>query len=281
MRETWDESEVAYKRWSPMRFLRGLPPLSRWIFIVTIVLFLAQFLLYRFILSQAGYEKLIDIFGVTPSRVFSRQLCLWQVLTYMFVHSLSNPIHILVNMFVLAMFAPEVERAMGTKRFGILYFGSGIAAGLVSSVVLMFSDVPIIGASGAILGVLAAYWRLFPNRIVYLIVFPMKVKHCVWLLVGVQVLIAFWGNKTGIAAVTHLGGFAAGLLYMRYEWTLRSAMLRSVARHYDRERESDRQIRERVDQILVKVNREGINSLTWRERTFLKRASKRFKKQHS
>jgi len=281
MRETWDESEVAYKRWSPMRFLRGLPPLSRWIFIVTIAVFLAQFLLRQFILGRTGYEKLIDIFGVTPSRVLGRQLCLWQLLTYMFVHSLSNPIHIFVNMFVFAMFAPEVERAMGAKRFGILYFGSGIAAGLVSSVILMFSKDPIIGASGAILGVLAAYWRIFPNRVVYLIVFPMKVKHCVWLLVGVQVLIAFWGNKTGIAAVTHLGGFLAGFLYMRYEWTLRSAMLRTVERHYDRERESDRQIRERVDQILVKVNREGINSLTWRERTFLRRAGKRFKKQHS
>jgi len=282
MRETWDDSEIAQKRWSPQQFLRGLPPLSRWVFISTVVLFIGQLALGKLALTPERYDSLIRTFGLVPTDVLSRQLCLWQLVTYMFLHSLDNWLHIIFNMFVFVMFAPEVERAMGAKRFGILYFGSGIVAALVSCVALMFSRTPIIGASGAILGVLAAYGSLFPNRILrFLLVFPMKAKHFVLLIAALEMLAVFMGNQDGIASITHLGGFAAGILYMKYEWTLRSAMLRTVDRHYDRARESDRQIRARVDQILAKVNREGIKSLTWRERTFLKRAGKRFKKQHS
>jgi membrane associated rhomboid family serine protease len=182
------------------------------------------------------------------------------------------------------MFAPEVERAMGPKRFAVLYFGAGVFAGLLSCVAMYSTfeaNRQIIGASGAVMGVLAGYGRLFPNRVVNLfLVFPMKAKHCVWLLAGMEMLAVFMGNDSGIASVAHLGGFAAGFLFIRYEWTLHSALLRSIERHYDRERETDRQIRERVDQLLGKVNREGIDNLTWRERAFLKRASKRFKRQN-
>ena len=283
MRETWDESEVVYRRWSIRGFLQRLPALSRIILIATVGMFLVQLLLQHAILGKAGYEEMINIFGLRPDKVMSRKLCVWQLVTYMFLHSTGTWLHIIFNMFVFGMFGPEVERAMGQKRFGVLYFGAGIFAGLLSSIVLMFSATPIIGASGAVLGVLAAYGSLFPDRIVHLfMVFPMKAKHCVFLLAAVEVFATIAGNPNSeIASIAHLGGFIAGFLFIRYEWTLRSAFLHSAEHRYDRARESDRQVRERVDEILVKVNREGLSSLTWRERTFLKRASRRFKRQSS
>jgi len=237
-------------------------------------------------LGAGDPDPIIRALGLVPEKVLGRSLSLWQPVTYMFLHSLDNPLHIVFNMFILGMFAPEVERALGQKRFGILYFGCGIVAAMVSCVVMILSgegSIPVIGASGAILGVLAAYGSLFPNRTLrFFMVYPMKAKHFIWLLAGLEVMAAFMGNKdSGVAYITHVAGLAAGFLFIRYRWTLRSTMRRRAMRRTNRVRETDRQIREQVDHLLAKVNSKGIKSLTWRERSFLKRASKRFKKQHT
>ena len=283
MKEAWDGSESINGRFSVRDFLRSMPPVSRTILIFTLGVFLGQLIL-TFAFSAIYHDKIIPTLGLVPTDILSRQLRLWQLVTYLFLHSVDNPLHILFNMFIFAMFAPEVERAMGAKRFTLLYFTCGIFAGLLQCIVMPTSVRASIGASGAVLGVLAAYASLFPKRVVYLfLVFPMKAKHCMFLLAGVELLSAIMGNPeiSAVAYFAHVGGFVTGLLFIRYEWTVRSMLLRSIERHYDRELESDRQIRERVDDLLAKVAREGTASLTWRERNFLKRASKRFKKQRS
>jgi len=288
VRESWDGSEIVDRRWSLREFLRNLPPVSRWLLIIGIVAFLAQVTLW-FSLGEQGYSKVVEIFGLWPTLVLGRKVWLWQLVTYMFLHSVNNPLHIIFNAFIFVLFAPEVERAMAAKRFSVLYFGSGIVAGLFSCIFLRWIASPespqtVIGASGAILGVLAAYGSIFPNRVLHLfMIFPIKAKHCVLMLAAVEILAVVAGNNNTnpIAWFAHAGGFIAGLLFMRYEWTVRSMLLRSIERHYDRELESDRQLRERVDELLVKVKRDGLASLTWREHAFLRRASKRFKKQHS
>ncbi|HUS58848.1 MAG TPA: rhomboid family intramembrane serine protease [Planctomycetota bacterium] len=283
MREAWDGSERAYGRFSVREFLRTMPPVSRAVLIATLAAFLVQLILFH-LLKQADYNaKVIQIFGLLPASVLSRHLRLWQLVSYLFLHSIDNPLHILFNMFVFAMFAPEVERAMAAKRFALLYFTCGVFAAALTCVLTPRSTIPVVGASGAILGVLAAFGSLFPKRVVYVfLVLPMKAKHCMFLLAGLEVFSVFVGNPDSpVATVAHIGGFIAGFLFIRYEWTVRSMLLRSIERHYDREQESDRQIRERVDDLLDKVAREGIGGLSWREHSFLKRASKRFKKHHA
>ena len=293
MREAWDGSESVNAPFSVREYLRSMPHVCRTILFFTLGVFLAQLVLH-YALGKGTYQThVLKIVGLVPADIFSYRLTLWQLVTYLFVHSTENPLHILFNMFVFAMFAPDVERAMGGKRFGLLYFISGTFGGLLQCLVMPFDQNPIIGASGAVLGVLAAYGSLFPKRVIYLfMVFPMKAKHCMFLLVALELLSAIMGIQQfepstmnpfvkSIAYFAHIGGFFAGFLFIRYEWTVRGMLLRGIERHYDREHESDRQLRERVDELLDKVAREGAANLTWRERNFLKRAGKRLKRQRA
>jgi len=286
MKETWDGSESVGASFSVRKFLREMPHVCRGILFVTLGAFLVQLTLSY--AAKSLYEgRVLPSLELIPGDVFSSKLRLWQLVTYLFLHSLDNPLHILFNMFIFAMFAPEVERAMGGRRFALLYFTCGIVAGVLqcaAAFAVFAPSQPTIGASGAVLGVLAAYASLFPKRVIYVfMVFPMKAKHCMFLLAGIEVLSAIIGNPeaSSIAYFAHIGGFLTGFIFIRYEWTLRGMLLRSIERHYDREFESDRVIRERVDELLDKLAREGAASLTWRERSFLKRASKRFKRQRS
>jgi len=279
MRETWETSYTNGRRWSVRTYLRGLPPITRAILIANVTVFAAQIILHL-TLSADKSEHVIRLFALTPKDALGSTLRLWQLVTYMFLHSLRNPLHIVFNMFVLCIFGPEVERAMGTKRYSLLYFISGLVAALFSS--LIWWSETIIGASGAVLGLLAAYGSIFPNRVLNVfMMFPMKAKHLVLVVAALEILATMAGNpESRVASFAHIGGFLAGFLFMRYEWTVRSMLLKSIERNYDRELETDRQVRERVDKLLEKVSREGISQLTWRERTFLKRASRRFKKQN-
>jgi len=279
VREAWETSYTSGRRWSVRAYLRGLPPVTRAILIANIIVFAAQIVLHL-ALSAERSEFLTGLFALTPKQALGSTLRLWQLATYMFLHSITNPLHIVFNMFVLCVFGPEVERAMGVKRYSLLYFICGLVAALFSS--LIWWSQTIIGASGAVLGLLAAYGSIFPNRVLNVfMMFPMKAKHLVLVVAALEILATIAGNpESRVASFAHIGGFLAGFLFMRYEWTVRSMLLKSIERHYDRELETDRQVRERVDRLLEKVSHEGIAGLTWRERTFLKRASRRFKKQN-
>jgi membrane associated rhomboid family serine protease len=161
-------------------------------------------------LAQTRLERL---FGLVPYDV-THHLFLWQGVTYLFLHG--GFFHILFNMLALWMFGTELEYLWGTSRFVRFYFITGVGAALCSTVVSPNSTVPIIGASGAIYGLLAAYGLLFPERILLLyLVIPIKAKYFV-LILGA---IAFWFSMTasggGVAHVAHLGGMLFGWLYLK------------------------------------------------------------------
>src|SRR5205085_12152338 len=133
----------------------------------------------------------------------------WTMVTYMFVHG--GLMHIGFNMLTLYFFGPRVELRLGSERFFVLYFLSGICGALLS---FLFSDLtPIIGASGAIFGVMFAYASFWPRDQVLLWgIVPIEVR---WL-VAVSTLIALFGIGGGIAHFAHLGGFVGGYLYLLY-----------------------------------------------------------------
>jgi membrane associated rhomboid family serine protease len=121
-----------------------------------------------------GSNAIVLYFGLVPARV-TEDLMLWQFVTYMFLHG--GVFHIFFNMLTLFMFGNDLERYWGTRRFLNYYFITGIGAGLCSWIVAMHSESVIIGASGAIYGLLLAYGVTYPNRIVYLnFLLPVKVK---------------------------------------------------------------------------------------------------------
>ena len=185
-----------------------LSPGVRTILFATTGVFVFQ-LLSEF-LAQTRLERL---FGLVPYDV-THHLFLWQCVTYLFLHG--GFFHILFNMLALWMFGTELEWLWGTPRFVRFYFVTGVGAALCSTIVSPNSTIPIIGASGAIYGLLAAYGLLFPDRILLLyLVIPIKAKYFV-LLLGA---IAFWFSLTsgggGVAHVAHLGGMLFGWLYLR------------------------------------------------------------------
>jgi membrane associated rhomboid family serine protease len=159
------------------------------------------------------------VLGLVPARVLYL-FTVWQLVTYMFLHA--GIFHILFNMLALWMFGTELERIWGTRYFLKFYFLTGIGAGALT---VMFSLLPfafaqqvqhsvIIGASGAIYGLLLAYALYFPDRPILLIVFWVPAKWCVAIL-GAIALFSSLSDAGGTANATHVGGILVGYLLLR------------------------------------------------------------------
>jgi len=146
----------------------------------------------------------------------------WTFVTYMFVHA-PSPSHILFNMLILWMFGVELERVWRTPFFVKYYFVTGVGAGLLSIAVSLLPFAAtratyfgnIIGASGALYGLLLAYAVYYPNRpILMFLFFPVPAKYFVAILGAVAFIMSLEGGGT-VAATTHLGGLLIGYLYLQ------------------------------------------------------------------
>lgn len=140
---------------------------------------------------------------------------LWQPVTYMFMHA--NFSHLLFNMFALWMFGYVLENFWGTKRFVIYYFVCGIGAALFSILLSFTGLMPgihnIVGASGAVYGILLAFGMMFPEERIYLYFFvPIKAKWFVILFAVIEIIQGVFYTSDGVAHFAHLGGMIFGLL---------------------------------------------------------------------
>jgi len=171
------------------------------------------------VLAQlTGRGGIETIFGLKPRLVYEN-LFIWQIVTYMFLHSTGWLGHLLLNMLMLWMFGTEVERAWGTREFVKYYFICGIGAGIVTC--LTFPDSTTIGASGAIFGVMLAFGLLYPNRqILFWFIFPMRAISFVLLCTGIE-LFSLLGLQDGVAHLAHLGGMLFGYIYLKRGWRVR------------------------------------------------------------
>ena len=262
--------------------------------IVNVSVFVVQ-LLFSTISSQWGGIPGTDIDGIVPQLALGPdqfttmfwlyqplaigKLWLWQFATYMFLHSVSSPWHIIFNMLVLWMFGSQVERAMGTRKFLTMYFTAGIFAGIFCC--LFTPNSPIIGASGAIFAVEVAFAMFFPNTTVIFYVFPIKAKYLVMIFAGITVISCIMPTSGGTAHFAHLGGLVYGFLFIRYEPKFSSFLLSWQNQQQEKECQKEEDIKEQVDALLDKVNQGGMKSLTRRERNFLRSASKRYRKSRS
>lgn len=182
-------------------------------------------------------QDLISIENLFALHHFSSQFYQpWQYITYMFLHSSESFFHILFNMFALWMFGSTLENLWGPGRFLIFYLVCGLGAGITQALALtydisqytalfdagkisveelyMMTNVPTLGASGAVMGIFAAFAYTFPNSqmIILPIPFPIKAK---WALLGLAVLDLIGGvssASTGIAHFAHLGGALVGII---------------------------------------------------------------------
>jgi membrane associated rhomboid family serine protease len=141
----------------------------------------------------------------------------WQIVTYAFLHGNFN--HLFFNMLGLWMFGGELEHVWGQKRFLQFYAASVVAAALTQLLVnaLLGSNLPTVGASGGLFGLLLAFAMIFPNRIILLFfVIPMRAKWLVALYGVLELYQGVYVMNSGVAHFAHLGGMAGGLLTIRY-----------------------------------------------------------------
>lgn len=211
-----------------------MPPVVKNLLIVNGLIFLAQYVLqanfgnpfwgpveYFFALWPIGTPaQLPSQYGMIDLGTFYP----WQLVTAGFLHG--GVSHILFNMFGLWMFGMRIENALGSRRFAVFYFvcllGASLLQLLVVSAPVLFgigelSPYPTLGASGAVLGVLAAFALLYPNEPIYLYFFvPIPAK---WLVLGMAAFDLFSGisgTNNGIANFAHVGGMLTGFLLIQY-----------------------------------------------------------------
>jgi membrane associated rhomboid family serine protease len=197
--------------------------------VVTIALVAANVAAFWWQVAGVGLEASVVRGGAIPYEILTLQDIDWRdvvpppftILTSMFLHG--GLAHIGANMLTLWIFGNNVEDALGRVRFLAFYLLSGVAAALSQTLASAISgDVltPMVGASGAIAGVLAAYLFLFPRHRILTFIFPLWLLHLpagffigFWF-VG-QVLNAAFGSAPGVAVFAHIGGFLAGWLLLR------------------------------------------------------------------
>lgn len=202
-----------YPRYGDVSYSFGpgaLSPAIKILIIVNVVVFL----------MRLAVPTLVLQFGLSPQSVFEG-LAVHQLVTYMFLHG--DVGHILFNMLALWMFGTELERTWGTRFFTKYYFVTGVGAGLITLLWAM-SPLPfaesinysvVIGASGAIYGVLLAYGMYFPHRpILLFLLFPVPAKYAVMIFGAIAFVFTIGGGGSGVAHVAHLGGLIVGYVYL-------------------------------------------------------------------
>lgn len=190
-------------------YVPGFPKGVKWLLISNAAIFLITFF--------AGLNGPVLFLELIPIAVV-KDLFLWQLATYMFIHA--NAWHILLNMLALWMFGADLEQTWGTRRFMQFYFFCGIGAGIC--VVLLNYLLPwgdpasrTLGSSGAIFGILMACAILYPDRtILFSFLFPVQMKWFVLIIGAIAFLECFKANS-GVSAFAHLGGMLFGYIFLK------------------------------------------------------------------
>ncbi len=262
-----------YERSYRIGFGGSLTQIVKYLLIINIAVFVLQ--------KISPQDFLVQWFGLSPQLAIFK-FHIWQFFTYMFLHG--GVMHIFFNMLFLWMFGCEVERTLGSKEFLKLYFICGVGAGILH---LIFSfNSTVMGASGAIYGVMVAFAVLFPERVITLLLFfflpvQLKAKYLVMIFVGISLLSL--GSNDGVAHFAHLGGAAIGFLYLKLDWRLdflgnwlRQQRESQHAVQKLKRNQAMHEIRERVDEILDKINEVGYDQLSEEEKRILQEASQKY-----
>lgn len=183
-------------------------PAVKFLLIANTAVFAAQTLLGTAIDSQMMFYL-----GLVPPLVL-HEFYFWQLFTYQFLHG--GLLHILFNMLALWMFGCDLEQRWGSGFFLRYYFITVIGGGILNTLFLPNQMGPSIGASAGIYGILLAYGLIYPNRIIYFyFLFPIKMKHFVWIIGGIALYSSIAASQSGIADLAHLGGMVFGYIYLR------------------------------------------------------------------
>ena len=190
---------------------RNITPITKNIIIINVIVFILANTLFPKI-----YDYLVVYFPLAP------QFKSWQIITHMFMHG--GIMHIAFNMLTLASFGPLLERFLGEKKYIMLYFLSGLGAFALNSLWIYyetistghFENVAMLGASGAIFGVVAAFTALYPNAemMIMFIPFPIKAKILLPIVIIGSIYLGI-NNIGGVAHFAHIGGAIVGYILIK------------------------------------------------------------------
>lgn len=196
------------------------PPVVKNLIIINLLVYLAMALIpeaYRF-LNHFGALQI-------GPRMLGYKFHTYQFVTYMFLHA--NFEHIFFNMFALWMFGRTLEYDLGSRRFLIYYMACGVGAALIQSAIAwgMGQPMALVGASGAIMGLLLAFGVMYPNATIMLLIppIPMKAKWFVIIYAVIELFLG-WRGVGNVAHFAHVGGMLWG--YLLLQWWKRRGMIR-------------------------------------------------------
>ncbi len=271
-------------------FKRGfmsMPVAIRTIIAINAVIFLIQMLggqtLNNWVVPNLGFDPSFPTFLTQP----------WRLITYMFLHG--GFLHFLFNMLWLWWMGRAVEETLGPRTFIVIYFGAGILGALLdAALALIFGSALVIGASGAVTGILVAFAVLFPTAPIMLFLFP-PIQARFFVAGWIAIDILFLGSSDGVARLVHLGGALGGYLlvkahqggtdlsmvirYFEYMFGQMKSSSGKRKRNKNMRIVQDAEIVEELDQseldaILEKISKKGYDSLTKEEKQKLFELSK-------
>jgi len=167
--------------------------------------------IFIFILTTFS-SSIFDFLALTPTLAVNGMV--WQFFTFMYVHG--GFTHIFFNMFSLLMFGPTIEEVMGSKKYFIFYTLCGIGSGIFHILISGISSISLVGASGAIFGIVTAYGLMFPKNVVYVYLVPMPAIVAIGLFAVIELFSGISGVQTGIANFGHLGGMIVGFILVKF-----------------------------------------------------------------
>jgi len=221
---------------------------------VNILIIVLNVIAFLWELAQGpGLKDVFYLYGIVPLRYSNPEIAAHftafgqylPFLTSMFLHG--GFLHIIMNMWFLYIFGDNIEDRLGHIRYLIFYLVCGLAAGLIHLFTNWNSNIPTIGASGAISGVMGAYLLLYPRSKILTLVFifffiqffeiPAFIFLGIWILL--QLLSAGFtpSNVGGVAFWAHIGGFVAGLIFIKiFDWIPRTGLNRGLQQYTERQR---------------------------------------------
>lgn len=276
------------------RGYRGLPVAIRTLITLNVVIFVLQVILG--IISPAYSSWLINAFAFYPewqTAVFQP----WRAVTYMFLHG--GAFHLIFNMLWLWWMGRAVEQTLGPRTFSVIYLGAGIGGALLDIIFAQILGINyVIGASGAVYGIMVSFAMLYPTMPIMLILLPpIQARYVVAGLIALDVLLL--GSSDGTARIVHLGGAGIGYLLFKSQqqgkdlsrwllpveqfwYRLKGAFTKNTSRPKNKNMHSvsdveivDETEQSELDEILEKISQKGYDGLTDEEKKKLFELSKK------
>lgn len=195
-----------YRRDLSSMFGGPLTPAVKTLIIANVVVYVLQIL----------WKPFTDWFTLVPSLVLPWNFQIWRVASYMFLHDRAGLGHLGMNMLFLFMFGCAIERTWGSRSFYRYYFLCGLGGAAFAFLSYPLWNASILGASGAVYGILIAFGYLFPRQqVLVFFVIPMEARFLV-AMAGIFAFASSISGQQGVAHVVHLGGFATGYLLLRW-----------------------------------------------------------------